>query len=158
MRRQRGRCAERSVADRPQGHLNVESGETVKCVFTNTQNSPPGGSPPTHPNTGVAGGGAQQTIKGTASLGAPSGCAGLRFRARVKGKGIAKVVFYLDGKKVKTIRKSGGGSVLIDTRPLRIGAHRLMAKVTFVASSTIKRKTLKRTFQRCKFVGPRFTG
>ncbi|MEX0993215.1 MAG: hypothetical protein WDZ37_04385 [Solirubrobacterales bacterium] len=147
--------------------INVDPGETVKCVFTNTQKSPPETPPEgTPPSTTTSGGGSpsgsgQKAVTGTASFSAPTGCAGGKFRVSVRGTGIARVMFYLDGKKLKTVRKRGSSNrftISIDGRKLPVGGHRLTAKVKFVPASPTKSKTLKRTVQRCGAAQPKFTG
>lgn len=95
-----------------------------------------------------------------ARLLAPSGCAARTFSARVRGAGIARVVFRLDGKTVKTIRKGGLFSARVNPQRLSLGVHRLVATVTFEASRHAKSRTLRVSFQRCgkRLIAPRFTG
>jgi hypothetical protein len=96
----------------------------------------------------------------SARLLAASGCAARSFNARVRGVGIAKVVFRIDGKKVKTIRKGSLFSARVNPQKLSIGVHRLVATVTFQASRHAKARTLRASFQRCgkRLIAPRFTG
>jgi hypothetical protein len=96
----------------------------------------------------------------SARLLAPSGCAARSFNARVRGVGIARVVFTLDGKKVKTIRKGKLFSARVNLQRLSLGVHRLVATVTFEASRHQKSRTLRASFQRCgkRLIAPRFTG
>lgn len=91
---------------------------------------------------------------------APSGCAARSFNARVRGVGIAKVVFTLDGKRIKTVRKGSLYSARVNPQKLSLGVHRLVARVTFQASRHAKSRTLRASFQRCgkRLVAPRFTG
>jgi hypothetical protein len=95
-----------------------------------------------------------------ARLLAPTGCAARSFNASVRGAGIAKVVFTLDGRKVKTVRSGGRFVARVNPQRLRIGVHRLVATVQFTASSHAKTRTLRVSFQRCakRLVSPRFTG
>jgi hypothetical protein len=95
-----------------------------------------------------------------ARLLAPTGCAARTFSASVRGAGIAKVVFTLDGRKVKTVRSGGRFVARVNPQRLRIGVHRLVATVQFTASSHAKTRTLRVSFQRCakRLVSPRFTG
>jgi Thrombospondin type 3 repeat len=96
----------------------------------------------------------------SARLLAASGCAAHSFNARVRGVGIAKVVFKLDGKRIKTVRKGSLFSARVNPQKLRLGVHRLVATVTFEASRHAKSRTLRASFQRCgkRLVAPRFTG
>jgi uncharacterized repeat protein (TIGR01451 family) len=101
--------------------------------------------------------------KGAARLLGPTGCVGRAFNARIRGTNVASVVFFLDGKKVKTLRKpdkKGLFQLRVDPRRLKLGVHRLVANVTFKAATGTKPKTLRLSFQRCgrKLVSPRFTG
>jgi hypothetical protein len=93
----------------------------------------------------------------------PTGCTAKAFQARVRGVKIAKVVYTLDGHKIATVtRKNAAGNyaVRIDPRRLKIGVHRLVAKVTFQRGSGTKAKTYRLAFQRCSRAlrSPRFTG
>ena len=79
------------------------------------------------------------------------------------GKRIAKVTFYLDGKKVRTVThpdSHGRWGLRVTPRTLPYGRHRLRVVVTFVAGSTTKSKTLSLSFTRCHaaVVTPKFTG
>jgi hypothetical protein len=96
----------------------------------------------------------------SARLLAASGCAARSFNARVRGVGIAKVVFKIDGKKIKTVKKGSLFSARVNPQKLSIGVHRLVATVTFQASRHAKSRTLRASFQRCgkRLIAPRFTG
>lgn len=100
---------------------------------------------------------------GKARLLAPTGCATRAFNARVAGTKIAKVVYYLDGKRIKTVTRKnlrGTFAVRIDPGRLKVGVHRLIAKVTFQRGSATKARTFRVSFQRCPRAlrAPRFTG
>lgn len=100
---------------------------------------------------------------GRARLLGPAGCAARAFHARVRGVRIARVVFKLDGKRIKTLTRKnfrGTYAVRIDPRRLRIGVHRLVATVTFQRGSATRAKTFRLSFQRCPRAlrAPRFTG
>ena len=75
---------------------------------------------------------------------------------RVSGTNISKVVFKLDGKKVKTV-KSAPFTYTLKTGNLSIGAHKLKSTTYFKSGKT---KTQSATFQRCgrSAVNPKFTG
>jgi hypothetical protein len=102
-------------------------------------------------------------VKGTARLSGPSGCVKKPFRATVRGRRIAAVTFYVDGKKRATVRaKAGQRTFKYTVRPsgLGRGVHRVTARVRFAAASETKTRTLRLSFQRCarQVVTPRFTG
>jgi hypothetical protein len=100
---------------------------------------------------------------GRARLLGPTGCASQAFHARIRGVKIAKVVFRLDGRRIKTLTRKnfrGTYAVRIDPRHLRLGVHRLVVKVTFERGSATRAKTFRLAFQRCPRAlrAPRFTG
>src|SRR4051794_6956662 len=117
----------------------------------------------------------EKVVPGSANLAAPTGCVSKVFFARVKGKQVAKVVFKLDGKTLKTFTKPNSGAdfrVRIDPKKYRIGVHRIVATVitqnytvdqdtnTVTRKDNQKPKTFRISFQRCakKLAAPRFTG
>jgi hypothetical protein len=100
---------------------------------------------------------------GRARLLGPAGCTSGAFHARIRGVRIGKVVFRLDGKRIKTLTRKnfrGTYAVRINPRHLRIGVHRLVATVTFQRGSATRAKTFRLSFQRCPRAlrAPRFTG
>jgi hypothetical protein len=103
-------------------------------------------------------------VSGTARLRGPSGCVKGPFTATVRGSRIARVTFFVDGKRFKRITAPNGeGSrftVSINPRGRSFGVHRVTARVEFAAASQTKTRTLALSFQRCKrqAVAPRFTG
>ena len=116
----------------------------------------------TQPPPGQAVLGARIT-PGRARLLGPTGCTSRAFHARIKGTKVARVVFTLDGKRLKTVtRKNFRGTYAVRINPSRlsIGVHRLIAKVTFQRGSATKAKTFRLAFQRCPRAlrAPRFTG
>jgi hypothetical protein len=105
----------------------------------------------------------ERIVPGAAKLLGPTGCVARAFNARVRGTKIAKVVFFLDGKKKATItkpNKKGLFQLRVNPKRLRIGIHRLVANITFQSGSGTKPKTIRLSFQRCakKLAAPRFTG
>jgi hypothetical protein len=85
------------------------------------------------------------------------------FHARVSGTKIARVVYYLDGHRLKTVTRKnfrGTYAVRIDPSRLKVGVHRLLVKVTFQRGSATKAKSFRSSFQRCPRAlrAPRFTG
>jgi hypothetical protein len=95
-----------------------------------------------------------------ARLLAPNGCAARSFNARVRGSGIASVVFTVDGKRVKTVKKGSMFVARVNPAKLKIGVHRIVATVKFDPARHQKARTLRSSFQRCasRFLAPRFTG
>ena len=95
-----------------------------------------------------------------ARLAAPTGCQSKTFSASVRGVGIARVVFHLDGKRLKTLRRGSLFTVRVNPASLKLGVHRLVATVTFQANRRARSRTLRSSFQRCsrQLLAPRFTG
>ena len=107
----------------------------------------------TSPSTGVLG----FTSATIPSLRGPQGCVRGAFTASIKSRGVNTAVFYLDGRKVKTLtaRNSRKGllSVHLDATRLRIGAHHVLARITMnKASASAKAAKAARslTFVHCK--------
>jgi hypothetical protein len=104
-----------------------------------------------------------RVVPGRARLLGPTGCTARAFHARISGTKVARVVFTLDGKRLKTLTRKnfrGTYAVRIDPRRLKVGVHRLIVKVTFQRGSGTKAKTMRLAFQRCPRAlrAPRFTG
>lgn len=100
-------------------------------------------------------------------LSGPQGCVRSSFRASVKSAGVSSVGFYMDGHKLKTMTaksaRNGKITIVIDPTKLKVGAHKLMAKITMAktsSSSKAVRGTRKATVLRCRaaVLTPRFTG
>jgi uncharacterized repeat protein (TIGR01451 family) len=116
----------------------------------------PGGTTPT-PEGGIL---PDSIASGRAQLRGPSGCV-KGFRARVTGRSIASVAFFVDGKLVKRITdRRATYTVKLNARRYGFGRHRMVARVRFVAASGTAPRTLRLTFRRCAqdAVAPRFTG
>ena len=103
------------------------------------------------------------------ALKGPVGCVRGGFRASIKSAGVASVIFYLDGRKLKalTSKNAHGGvlSILIDPTRLSIGPHKVSAKITMTgkasATSTRPAKAMRsRTVVHCAsaVLTPHFTG
>ncbi len=101
------------------------------------------------------------------SLKGPQGCVRSSFRASIKSAGVASVIFYLDGHKLRrlTAHSAHGGllSITVDPSKLRVGAHRLQARITMIkATAAAKAVQASRsiTIVRCSsnVVSPKFTG
>ena len=105
----------------------------------------------------------ERIVPGSARLLAPTGCVSRAFNARVSGQNVAKVVFQLDGKKIKTLTAPNAGTrfqIRVNPAKFRIGVHRIVATVTYKAATKKKAQTFRISFQRCakKLAAPRFTG
>ena len=103
-------------------------------------------------------------VSGSARLTAPKACVSKKFTIRVRGQNIAKVVFRVDGRVIKTRTKPNSGTsftVRINSkRYAASGIHRVTARVTFTAATKRAPRTLRATFERCRKnrVAPQFTG
>jgi uncharacterized repeat protein (TIGR01451 family) len=106
----------------------------------------------------------ETVVSGAAKLSGPSACVSKKFVARVAGKRIKSVTWFIDGKKVKTFTSKTGEAAKttfsVDPGRYGKGVHRLQAKITFHTASRTPAKTLRMTFQRCarQVVAPQFTG
>ncbi len=80
-----------------------------------------------------------QIVSGAARLRGPSGCVKGPFTATVRGSRIARVTFFVDGKRLKRVTAPNGeGSrftVSINPRGRGFGVHRVTARVEFAAAS-----------------------
>ncbi len=101
------------------------------------------------------------------SLRGPQGCVRRTFLASVRSNGVQSVTFFLDGRRLKTLTAKSAHkdllSVTVSSSSLKIGAHRLIAKITMIQLASAARvlpvsRTL--TFVRCRsaLLPPRFTG
>jgi hypothetical protein len=104
-----------------------------------------------------------EVVSARARLRGPSGCVQRAFHAKVTGRQIARVTFWLDGRQVKRIAAERGQTafaVKVNPRKIGMGVHRVSARVVFVAESRIAPRTLRLSFQRCarRLATPRFTG
>jgi hypothetical protein len=144
--------------------MDAAGGSATDCDHTDTLIDPPvravAGVQTPGGNQVVAG---EKITPGTARLLGRTGCVARAFQARVRGSKIARVVFVLDGKRLKSVSKpnsAGSYAVRVNPRSLRLGVHRLVATVTFQKGSGTKAKRLRLSFQRCAraLQEPRFTG
>jgi hypothetical protein len=93
----------------------------------------------------------------------PSGCQTKNFNVTVTGKQIRQVVFFLNGKRIKTLTKPNAGRAFsLPVRPgtLKRGTHHVTATATFTKASGARPRTLRVTFLRCgrAATSPQFTG
>lgn len=92
-----------------------------------------------------------------AEIGASGGCLTRPVRARLRGRSIRRVVFYLDGRHVKTLaRPDRGGrfAITIDRRRLSAGRHVLRAKVVFKQRAQRRPAFLTLPIRRCAGAAP----
>ena len=107
--------------------------------------------------------GVEPLLAGAARLSGPSGCISRAARrVVVRGTRIRRVSFSLDGRHVGTRDHPNRGSAYTMTvrgSRLRMGAHRIVAKVTFKANTNPRTRTLRLSLARCAAtVRPTFTG
>jgi hypothetical protein len=134
----------------------VECPAPIPAISTTpvTTTTPPSVTPP---GSGIL---PESIVSGRAQLRGPSGCVEA-FRARVTGRSIASVAFFLDGKMVKRYTASRTSyTIRLSPKRYGFGRHRVAARVTFQASSGTRARTFRLTFRRCaqEAVAPRFTG
>ncbi|MFL5781701.1 MAG: SdrD B-like domain-containing protein, partial [Thermoleophilaceae bacterium] len=82
----------------------------------------------------------------------PAACVSRAFRAYVTGDTIRRVVFTLDGRRVKSTQVAdwkGRYWVAVDPAELKAGRHELRAKLSFVEGSGKRPHELRMTFRRC---------
>jgi hypothetical protein len=101
------------------------------------------------------------------SLKGPQGCVRSSFHVSIASAGVASVIFYLDGHKLRrlTAHSAHGGllTVTIDGARLKLGKHHVVAKITMVKASASAKAVLTTrslTLLRCHsdVVTPKFTG
>jgi len=151
---------------------NVSAGETVTCTFTNAQvitlDQAPGGSgnlsvttptPTITPNVGVKGTNARPT-PARARLLAPKSCVSRRFTVAVEGGPVRSVTFYVNGRRVSTVRAKGNQRRFTTTLSAAVAVSKVRARVTFKPGATQRGRTLSTTIRRCSrgAVRPQFTG
>ena len=102
----------------------------------------------------------ESIVSGRAQLRGPSGCVKQAFKARVAGRSIASVTFFVDGRKVKTVGRGKAFTLTVNPARYGLGRHKVVALVRFTAASGTKARRLPLTFRRCAqgAVAPRFTG
>jgi hypothetical protein len=96
---------------------------------------------------------------GSASLRRLGGCASRTVRVAVNGSPIGRIVFAVDGRRVRTVVAPKGQRRFTVTLPIGAGrVHRVTARVTF--SNGARSRTLRTSVVRCaqRQVRPQFTG
>lgn len=118
-----------------------------------------GGSTPGASGLGSTG----ATGSGTAQLSGPSGPVSGPFAVTVTGRKIKRVVFHVDGRRIKIVRTKPGRKkfkLTIDPRAQSRRVHRVTARVTFTAASQTPSRALRLTYRRAPAAAspPRFAG
>jgi hypothetical protein len=98
--------------------------------------------------------------------GAPQGCARSVLHVSLKAAHVASVTFYLDGHKLKTLTAKNAHkgllSIKINPAKLKVGVHKLVAKITMdrIGSAKAVKGTRTMRILRCDppKVTPKFTG
>jgi hypothetical protein len=89
---------------------------------------------------------------GLVRLRVPHGCRRIPFQAAVTGNGITRVVFSLDGRTFRNVRRpnrAGRFAVRVDPRRLRRGRHALSAVIHFGRAPGTATKRVRRHFRSC---------
>jgi hypothetical protein len=155
----------------------VQASNTVVVILT-TAKSPDSPDPPHDSSGGVLSSttsqqpGSKSGVLGSGSAsvpklkGSPQGCARGGFRVSIGSAQVASVTFYLDGHKLKTLTAKNAHkgllSIGVDPATLKVGVHKLVAKITMDHTGSAKATTGTRTTRvlRCapSKVTPKFTG
>jgi hypothetical protein len=155
------------------GAVTLDTNTITKAACASQTSTPPAGSLPPGsgtPGSGTPGSGSSSgpgagSTAGAASarLSGPHACVGGPFAVRVKGRKIAQVRFFVDGKRRRTVNAKEGRTVFllrVDPRGQNLRVHRITATVRFSAGSGAKARRLRLVYVRCSkaAVRPRFTG
>jgi hypothetical protein len=135
---------------------NVGAGEVVTCTFNNSQN--PVAVPPV-PQQQVL----PEVVRqrpAAARLVAPKRCVTRRYTVAVSGSPVRSVSFWVNGKRVRTIRARTGQRRFSVTLPINRAVARVRARVQFRNNATPSSRVLNATIRRCApaAVRPQFTG
>ncbi len=131
--------AARSVA------INLQPGEHVTCTFTNHVESEIVAT--ARPRTLSA----AAAVKGATLHGSTAACVDDVAIAEVRGKKVKRVMFYLDGRKVRYLHRTGKGRFTLrqSVAKLAPGKHRIRANVRFTRRSGLPIAAMKLEFTRC---------
>jgi hypothetical protein len=152
------------------GAVTLDTNTVTRAACAAKGTTPPSGTPGAGGPTGTPGAGSPGAGSTTGSTAAPAArlsgprrCVRTPFRARVTGRQVAQVTFYVDARRRRTVQATRGRTVFsLRVNPLEqsIGVHRITAKVRFAAGSGAQARTLRLVYQRCSkaAVRPRFTG
>jgi hypothetical protein len=131
---------------------------TVTKTTCSTQTPPPTTIPGPGPGPGPG-----DSTGASARLSGPSGCVTRPFWARVSGRQIDRVTFFVDAKRRRTVNTNARRTVFslrVNALKQSPGTHRITATVNFSADSHAKARTLRLVYQRCPKTAPKpqFTG
>jgi hypothetical protein len=172
------------TGDPPAGEgAPVTQGSNTVVVEVPGSSTPGANTPGTNtPGTSTTGGGSSGVLSSKFSepsksgvlafsssvpkLTGPQGCVRHDFHVSIKSKGVASVTFSLDKRKLRTLTaknaRKGLLTLEIDPAKLKVGPHKLVAKITMAATSTTKVTVASRsvTVLRCRaaVLTPKFTG
>jgi len=155
--------------------IELSGTESKACTFRNakvvtpaaptpaqgTAPASPQGTAPTQgsaPGTqGVLG---EQVVRAAARLSAPSSCVSRRYTVSVRAGRVASVAFFVNGKRVRTLRARRGQQRFSVQLPRPSATARVVARVRFRANTSPATRTLRATIRRCaqQAVRPQFTG
>jgi hypothetical protein len=153
------------------GAVTLDTNTITKATCTTPTSTPPHGTPGAASNSpGTPGAGSTTGTPGTgaatgasARLSGPRRCVRGPFAARVSGREISQVTFFVDAKRRRTLHATSertGFSLRVNPLGQNFAVHRITARVRFTAASGAKARTLRLVYQRCSraAVRPRFTG
>ncbi|MEA2191145.1 MAG: large repetitive protein [Solirubrobacteraceae bacterium] len=145
------------------GGREVTSRDTARTLLTQPPPQPRAVAPTVGQSAVDAQPIAARASTGAARLAGPKRCVSGPFVAKVSGRGIAKVVFLLDGRKVRTVTAQPGRTVFkVRINPGRTGSkvHGVTARVTYKASAHTRANTLRLVYLGCvrRALAARFTG
>jgi hypothetical protein len=160
------------VIDVPNRSARIELSvhENKGCDFTNQQiptysiappvvaPKPVVAPPPAPPRQGVLG---EQARPAAAQLIGPRLCVSRRYTVTVRGGPVATVVFFVNGRKVRSLKARRNQTRFSARMPAPAARRqRVSARVVFAGSASPRAKTLRATVNRCAeaAVAPKFTG
>jgi hypothetical protein len=158
--------------------IELSPEEQKACTFVNAKpppgTPPPSGSPPVPSGSPSPSAGAtaprppapaqdvrgQQVVRATASLQAPTRCVSRRYTVSVRGGRVRTVAFFVNGRRVSTVRARRGQRRFSVQLGARVAVQRIVARVSFTENTTPRTRTLRATVRRCAAaeVRPQFTG
>jgi hypothetical protein len=143
------------------GQVSLDTNTVTKTACATPPSTPPASAPA--PGDSTVSPGAGDSTGASARLRGPTGCVRRPFRARVSGRQIAQVTFFVDATRRQTIKAKPGQTVFslrLNPRRQNVGRHRITAKVRFTTNSATRSRTLRLVYQRCSNAPtrPRFTG
>lgn len=164
----RGATVQGRILTRRSKAVTLDTNTITRPICAGAAGTSPGGSTP----GGSAGGSAPgasgptaspETASGTARLSGPTRPVSGPFTVAVIGRKIKRVVFYVDGRRVKTVRAKTGRTkfkLTVNPRNQSRRVHRVTARVTFTTSSRTPSKVLRLAYRRrpAAVPAPRFAG